>query len=688
MRMAKEVTQAAQRCDLHGAAFELLADAVDVDFDGAGIGEIVEAEDAFRQRGLGDGRACLHDQVFEHGMFARRQRQGFARQIELSRPAVEHQVADGDFRSGPVVAAAHGGAYAGFQLGDLEGLGEIIVGAAVEACDAAIEAGIGCQDDDRHLVAALAQALQYRQSVHFRQRQIEDDDGIGRDFQHVLGVLAVIGDVDDILRLTQRLAEPGRQFAVVFDDQEPHGATIQQVPDIASISRDYRGRYSRLAEPQSHLLHLAEIYAARAGRGQIVVSFGNDGEAYVGKLLQAAGILTELLAEMIETDVIGAIDQRHVDPAFGKRAKAIDNWPPRAGEKGKEAKQSAARSRCAPAQDSGEVAHRAFCIDLAAKEPLQRFHLQELPAVGFKRPRREAQGFVDRSAFVPGEAIGVRRHEATASDVVHGRLESEIAAAAAADGKGWQKLACFQQVESFGDVAMLFAGIEHLFRCTGKRGAVADIGGVEAQRGDAVAGKRPRHGNRHAAPAGIPVIGCGQQQCRRARPFALGLAENAEETLAFAETQRRLAKAVADERRSICRFGTDRCGGAGLAGDRPCPFHDPAARRCRHDGDGWVGHQLVIAFIRCLDDIGGQCLEMAGKVGIARAVGPCQHKAVRCADPGKVHQIEFPDGIRNGFRHAQAGNGDAFRPPLRFREPHALVDHLRPDGQLAQMRTP
>jgi hypothetical protein len=49
------------------------------------------------------------------------------------------------------------------------------------------------------------------------------------------------------LRLTQRLAEPGRQFAVVFDDQQPHGGKY-----IASAG--YCERFG-----------LSEVYFALAG---------------------------------------------------------------------------------------------------------------------------------------------------------------------------------------------------------------------------------------------------------------------------------------------------------------------------------------------------------------------------------------------------------------------------------------
>ncbi len=55
-------------------------------------------------------------------------------------------------------------------------------------------------------------------------------------------------------------------------------------------------------------------------------------------------------------------------------------------------------------QRRNNIACRAFGIDLATVEPLQRLKLQEFLAVGLRRTRHEAQSFVYRLGFIPEKA--------------------------------------------------------------------------------------------------------------------------------------------------------------------------------------------------------------------------------------------------------------------------------------------
>lgn len=97
---------------------------------------------------------------------------------------------------------------AGFQLRYFERFGKIIVRAAIQSGDPAIEAGIGREDDNRDVVAGLSEPLEQRHSVNFRKRQIENDDGIHRYVQEMSRVFAVVCDIDRIIRLLERLAKP------------------------------------------------------------------------------------------------------------------------------------------------------------------------------------------------------------------------------------------------------------------------------------------------------------------------------------------------------------------------------------------------------------------------------------------------------------------------------------------------
>ena len=72
-------------------------------------------------------------------------------------------------------SAAYGGAEAGEELVQPEGLGDVVVGAGVQRRDRIALVLAGRQDQDRY-VGPAAQALQDLQSVEVGQAEVQDDD--------------------------------------------------------------------------------------------------------------------------------------------------------------------------------------------------------------------------------------------------------------------------------------------------------------------------------------------------------------------------------------------------------------------------------------------------------------------------------------------------------------------------------
>ena len=70
-------------------------------------------------------------------------------------------------------------AHAREQLGEPERLGDVVVGAGVEAADRVHLAVLRGQEDDRHGRAALADALADLQAVDARQPDVEDQQVVG-----------------------------------------------------------------------------------------------------------------------------------------------------------------------------------------------------------------------------------------------------------------------------------------------------------------------------------------------------------------------------------------------------------------------------------------------------------------------------------------------------------------------------
>ena len=122
--------------------------------------------------------------------------------------------------------AAQQGADPGEQLAALEGLDQVVVGAAVEAVDAVLGLGAGGQHQDRH-VAVGAQAAADLDPVEARQAEVEDDqvgDEAGGDVERVD---AVGGGADLVALVAQRAAQDVGDLGVVLDEEDAAGCGFE-----------------------------------------------------------------------------------------------------------------------------------------------------------------------------------------------------------------------------------------------------------------------------------------------------------------------------------------------------------------------------------------------------------------------------------------------------------------------------
>ena len=92
-------------------------------------------------------------------------------------------------RRAAALAAAQQRTHPRLQLGEPEGLGEVVVGAEVETDHAVELAGAGGDDQDAAVEAAVAGRAAHVEAVHVGQPEVEDHD-VGRLVQQVLERLA------------------------------------------------------------------------------------------------------------------------------------------------------------------------------------------------------------------------------------------------------------------------------------------------------------------------------------------------------------------------------------------------------------------------------------------------------------------------------------------------------------------
>jgi hypothetical protein len=134
-------------------------------------------------------------------------------------PGVDRQAAEGQGRAGMARRAPDQPAQPRDQLAHRERLGEIIVGAGIDALDLLGPVAARGQHHHRKGAARRAPALQHRQAIEPRQAEIEDHRGIILDIAAKPRILAVAAMIDDETRIAQRLGEVGRDLGIVLDQQ-------------------------------------------------------------------------------------------------------------------------------------------------------------------------------------------------------------------------------------------------------------------------------------------------------------------------------------------------------------------------------------------------------------------------------------------------------------------------------------
>ena len=114
------------------------------------------------------------------------------------------------------------GAQARIQLADVERLGQVVVGAAVEPLDPGFDAVPGGQHQHRHLGAARPEALADLQAVDERQHDVEDHRVVVGDGDELDDVPAIACDVHGVGLLAQALRQHLCRVRFVFDQKDAH----------------------------------------------------------------------------------------------------------------------------------------------------------------------------------------------------------------------------------------------------------------------------------------------------------------------------------------------------------------------------------------------------------------------------------------------------------------------------------
>src|SRR5690348_13015726 len=219
---AEDVARAADRMEEPRLAtgFELPSQVGHEDLDRVRDREGVIAPHLVEQLLAGDHQALVAHEVLEQLELALGEVDPPLPARDLVRVGVEHEVADAQRRHAARRPAAQQRAHACQQLLALERLDEVVVSADVEALDAGLQRVARGEDQDRHLVAALAQAAGDVHAVEPGEAEVEDDQ-VGQEGMRLLEALDPVSCELDLIPLeAQRALEDLRDLLVVLDDED------------------------------------------------------------------------------------------------------------------------------------------------------------------------------------------------------------------------------------------------------------------------------------------------------------------------------------------------------------------------------------------------------------------------------------------------------------------------------------
>ena len=136
---------------------------------------------------------------------------------------VDDQVADDQLRREHLAPTASECAQPCQQLAEVEGLGEVVVGAGVEPGDALLD----CVERGEHQNGNRVLGGAYRsadvEARHPRHEDVEDDDVVAVLAGERQRVRAVGGEVDDERRLAKPAGDGRTELTIILGEQDAHG---------------------------------------------------------------------------------------------------------------------------------------------------------------------------------------------------------------------------------------------------------------------------------------------------------------------------------------------------------------------------------------------------------------------------------------------------------------------------------
>lgn len=203
----------------HAGRAELPAEAGNENFDSVGVAVEVLGVDVIDQFNAGDDAVAVVQQVREDAELETGELDRFAGEGDAGGADVKGERTGVEFDGRGSAGAPDERADAGKHLFHAEWLGDVVVGAAVDALHFFVPATAGGEDQDRPAKARGAPAAEKRQSVDLGEPEIEQHDIVLAGVRQVVSLSSVGGRVHGVAGLGQLLGQSPGDQRFVLDNQ-------------------------------------------------------------------------------------------------------------------------------------------------------------------------------------------------------------------------------------------------------------------------------------------------------------------------------------------------------------------------------------------------------------------------------------------------------------------------------------
>jgi Stage II sporulation protein E (SpoIIE) len=213
---------------LAGIGVDFPAHAIYINFD-----QIREGIEGLIPDVLGDIRAPhnaagVAGKIFEQRIFLGGERHAASRPGNALRGCVQDEVGNDNFGGAELTRAAQQRAKTREQFAELERLGEVIVGAVIEAGDAVLDCIARSQHQNGHALTRFSKLAANFKTVAARNHHVEDHQVVSIDRGLIKRIVAGVGNIDGIRLFAQALGHETRDARIVFDKKQPHASIIRQ----------------------------------------------------------------------------------------------------------------------------------------------------------------------------------------------------------------------------------------------------------------------------------------------------------------------------------------------------------------------------------------------------------------------------------------------------------------------------